>query len=233
MHGGATALHPPPPGVAGRLAGCHCCPVRLLVAPVSLAMARSNDAPFLATVPASAPAGLTRGGRATTPRTCRRANTDGGGLAFMSPPRSSSSPSSGRPSWHRRSSSEVTSVTDAYTLPYPAPPALRELSVPPLEVLAGGAHGGLRPPVVVAPAVNVHDLVSALSVGDEVRDVTGALSLRGGGGSGSVAAARRLGVDGMGGAGGLRHIPHSDKLGLFVSLCSLLVSVQVLMPQIL
>lgn len=54
----------------------------------------------------------------------------------------------------------------------------------------------------------------------------------GGGGSAVSATARRLGVDGMGGVG-LRNIPHSDKLGLFVSLCSLLVSVQVLMPQIL
>lgn len=230
MHGGATALHPPPPGVAGRWAGCHHFPARLFVAPVTLAMARRN-APFLATVWAGAPLGLTRGGRATTLRTCRRASTSSGGLAFISSSRSSAS-SSGRPSWRRRSSSEVTSVTDAYTLPYPAPPPPRELSVPPLEALAGGADSSPRPPMVVARAVNVHDLVSALSMGDEVRDATGALSLRGGGG-GSAATVRRLGVDGMGGVGGLRHIPHSDKLGLFVSLCSLLVSVQVLMPQIL
>lgn len=107
--------------------------------------------------------------------------------------------------------------------------------MPPLEALAAGANGP-PPPIVVAPAVNVHALVSALSVGDEERDAAGALSLRGGGGGGGGSAvsatARRLGVDGMGGVG-LRNIPHSDKLGLFVSLCSLLVSVQVLMPQIL
>ncbi|GAB0489838.1 hypothetical protein MMPV_001064 [Pyropia vietnamensis] len=192
-------------------------------------MARSN-ALSLATVWAGAPAGLTRGGRATALRTCRRASTGSSGLAFMSSTRSSS----GRPSWRRRSSSEVTSVTDVYTLPYPAPPPPRELSVPPLEALTGSIVGGARPPMVAAPAVNVHDLVSALSVGDEVRDASGALSLRGGGGgTGSTIAGRRLGVDGMGGVGGLRHIPQSDKLGLFVSLCSLLVSVQVLMPQIL
>lgn len=197
-------------------------------------MARSKNAPLLATVWAGAPAGLTRGGRATTLRTCRRSSTGCGGLAFMSSSRSSSSSSASRPSWRRRSSSEVTSVTDAYTLPYPAPPPPRELSVPPLEVLARSADGGPRPPIVVAPAVNVHDLVSALTVGDEVRGAAGALSLHGSGGGGaSATTARRLGVDGMGGVGGLRPIPHGDKLGLFVSLCSLLVSVQVLMPQIL
>lgn len=191
-------------------------------------MARSNS-PSLATVWAGDHAGLARGGRATALRTCRRASTDSSGLAFMS----SSRPSSGRSSWRRRSSSEVTSVTDVYTLPYPAPPPPRELSVPPLEALAGSTVGSARLPMVAAPAVNVHDLVSALSVGDEVRDASGALSLRGGGGAGSAIAGRRLGVDGMGSVGDLRHIPHSDKLGLFVSLCSLLVSVQVLMPQIL
>lgn len=194
-------------------------------------MARSNT-PSLANVWAGAPAGLSRGGRATTLRTCRRASTGSRGLAFLSPSSSSPSSSPGRRSWRRRSSSEVTSVTDAYTLPYPAPPPPRELSVPALEALAAGANGP-PPPIVVAPAVNVHALVAALSVGDEVRDAAGALSLRGGGGgSAASATARRLGVDGMGGAG-LRNIPHSDKLGLFVSLCSLLVSVQVLMPQIL
>eukprot|EP00168_Porphyra_purpurea_P011087 TRINITY_DN278_c0_g1_i3.p1 TRINITY_DN278_c0_g1~~TRINITY_DN278_c0_g1_i3.p1 ORF type:complete len:197 (+),score=57.82 TRINITY_DN278_c0_g1_i3:372-962(+) len=188
----------------------------------------ASAAPFLATVGAGTPVGLPRGRPAA--RTCRRGST--GGLTFVS--------SSHRGSDSRRSSTPA-SVGDAYTLPYPSPPPPLELSVPPLaDVLAAtaaaatggggrGRRGGLAgaaavPRMVAAPAVNVPALVDALAAGDAERDDDGELSLRPGRGGG-----RRVRGDGSGGLG-LNPIPHGDKLGLFVSLCSLLVSVQVLMP---
>jgi len=235
LYGGTTAHHPPPWCAVGRpLVGCRALPPSLLVAPVTLAMAGSaSAAPFLATVWTGTPVGLPRGG--ATSRTCRRGST--GGLAFVSPASSSSrrGSDSGR-------ASTPTSVGDAYTLPYPSPPPPLELSVPPLaDVLAATAataSGGrgrsvgrngsaVVPRMVAAPAVNVPALVGALAAGEAERDGDGELSLRSGRGGG-----RRVRGDGAG-VLGLTPIPHSDKLGLFVSLCSLLVSVQVLMPQIL